>query len=127
MDEMKPTNIRDRRQWTVLIEGLLIVATTTLVGQSAHAADHTWKGTGTSNDRLLFATSPGLTNAQLANFAFFNDSHTPFAVGGTIIAYGNEFELVPVPEPSTWIGGALAVGVLGWSVLKKRKTETRKS
>jgi hypothetical protein len=80
-----------------------------------------WTGTAgsdnsaTGNDRLLFATNPGLTNAQLANIAFFDDSNTAFAVGGTLIAYGNEFELVPVPEPGTWVAAALALGAIGFS------------
>jgi fibronectin-binding autotransporter adhesin len=79
-----------------------------------------WTGTantdlGTAtNDRLLFAADPGLTLTDLANWQFFNDSGTAFAVGGTIIPYGNQFELVPVPEPSTWTGAALALGAVGW-------------
>jgi hypothetical protein len=38
------------------------------------------------------------------------------------------FDLVAVPEPSTWIAGALAVAVVGWSVARKKlKAETLKS
>jgi autotransporter-associated beta strand protein len=85
-----------------------------------------WTGTAgsdnslTGNDRLLFAINPSLTNAQLANYQFFNDAGTAFAIGGTIIAYGNEFELVPVPEPSTWVAAALALIAIGFSQLRKR-------
>lgn len=73
-----------------------------------------WTGTArmdsgaTTNDRLLFATDPGITQVQLANWQFFNDSGTPFATGAMEIAYGNMFEIVPVPEPSTWVAGGLA-------------------
>jgi hypothetical protein len=50
-----------------------------------------------------------------ANFQFYNDAGVAFAMGATTIFYGNDFELVPVPEPRTGIGGALTVGLLGWS------------
>lgn len=63
-------------------------------------------GTST-NDRLLFGTDPGLTDAQLANVMFYNDNGAPYAAGGTIIPYGNEYEIVPVPEPATFYGGFL--------------------
>lgn len=67
-----------------------------------------------SNDRLLFDINPGLTNAQLANWAFFNDAGAAFTIGGTIITYGDMFELVPVPEPDTWIAAALTLLATGW-------------
>jgi fibronectin-binding autotransporter adhesin len=69
----------------------------------------------TTNDRLLFASNPSLSETQLAHFQFFNDAGVAFATGATIISYGNEFELVPVPEPSTWIGGALTLGAIGFT------------
>ncbi len=59
------------------------------------------------NDRLLFATNPGLTDAQLANLTFYNDSGIAYGAGGTIIPYGNEYEIVPAPEPGTVWGGIL--------------------
>lgn len=100
--------------------GSSLVFTSLSGGNGAFVDIRNWTGLagtdngGTGNDRLLFGTNPLLTNAQLANIAFFNDSNTPFAIGGTLIAYGNEFELVPVPEPSTWIGGALALAAVGF-------------
>jgi autotransporter-associated beta strand protein len=60
-----------------------------------------------SNDRLLFATDPGFTQTDLANFDFAG-----FAPGATEFNYGNEFEIVPVPEPSTWLAGGLALAGL---------------
>ena len=68
-----------------------------------------------NNDRFLFASNPNLTNAQLANFAFFNDSNTPYAIGATIFEYGGTYELVPVPEPSTWAAAALALAAIVWT------------
>lgn len=68
-------------------------------------------GTST-NDRLLFATDPGLTEAQLANLTFYNDAGAAYAAGGTIIPYGNEFEIVPAPEPGTVWGGVLMLAAL---------------
>jgi autotransporter-associated beta strand protein len=90
-------------------------------GSGAFVDIKNWTGTAGSdnsaagNDRLLFATNPSLSNAQLANFQFYNDSGIAFAVGATIIVYGNEFELVPVPEPSTWAAAVLALGAIGFS------------
>jgi hypothetical protein len=87
-------------------------------------------GTGT-NDRLLFAADPGLSTAQLANWQFYNDSGSAFAMGAMIIGYGNQFELVPVPEPSTWLAGALVASAVTYSqrrrfarVLRRRAKNT---
>ena len=66
-------------------------------------------GTGTY-DRLLFTSDPGFSNADLANFTFDG-----FAAGGAEIAYGGGFEIVPVPEPATVLGGVLLVGAAAWS------------
>jgi autotransporter-associated beta strand protein len=69
-----------------------------------------WGGTAnsdngaTTNDRLLFASDPGFSAADLANFAF-----SGFGTGAIEIQYGNLFEIVPVPEPSTWVAGVAAV------------------
>ena len=55
-----------------------------------------------NNDRFLFASNPNLTNAQLANFAFFNDSNTPYAIGATISNMAAPMSSCQSPEPSTW-------------------------
>jgi autotransporter-associated beta strand protein len=68
----------------------------------------------TTNDRLLFASDPGLTATQLANWQFFDDSGTAFATGAMEIAYGNLFEICPVPEPGTWFAGFMALAALGY-------------
>ncbi len=68
----------------------------------------------TTNDRLLFATDPGLSQDQLANWQFFDNTGAAFATGAMEIKYGNMFEIVPIPEPSTWFAAGLAFGAVGY-------------
>jgi fibronectin-binding autotransporter adhesin len=77
-----------------------------------------------TNDRLLFISSTGLTTAQLASIQFTNDAGALLGTGATQIPFNGYFELVPVPEPSTWIGGALALAAIGFSQRRRfvRKT-----
>lgn len=76
----------------------------------------------TSNDRLLFAASTNLTDANLANFRWYADgTGTPFMTGATMISYGDIFEVVPIPEPSTWCASALALAVIGYSFSANRR------
>jgi fibronectin-binding autotransporter adhesin len=69
-----------------------------------------WGGTAladngaSTNDRLLFASDPGFTSADLANFTF-----NGFSTGAVEIVYGNLFEICPIPEPSTWLAGVLTL------------------
>jgi autotransporter-associated beta strand protein len=80
-----------------------------------------WTGTpivdnsSTGNDRLLFANSPNLTASQLSNVSFYDDTGALIIMGGQIISYGNMFELVAVPEPSTWVAAALSLLVIAYS------------
>jgi fibronectin-binding autotransporter adhesin len=73
----------------------------------------------TSNDRLLFATDPNFSLADLSNFTF-----TGYNPGAMEITYGNMTEIVPllvaVPEPGTWFAAALALGAIGYVQLRKR-------
>ena len=80
-----------------------------------------WNYTGNNEggggiDQLYFGTdNTGLTPTQLSQFQFYSDAGiTPFYSGtqGTMLADG---EVVPVPEPATWIGGFLALGVIGYT------------
>ena len=79
-----------------------------------------WTGTaatvGTpSTDRLIFDVAP--STSDLANFSF-----TGYGPGAFSVDLGNGFfEVVPVPEPSTWIGAGLSVAVLGFSLLRRRR------
>ncbi len=110
--------------------GSSLVFCTLLGGNGAFLDIKNWSGllgtdnSATTNDRLLFDGNPNLTNAQLTNFQFFDDSGITIGSGATIIAYGNEFELVPVPEPSTWVAAALTLGAIGWS--QRRRLCSRK-
>lgn len=67
-------------------------------------------GGALTNDRLLFVNDPGFTLTDLANWQFSNDTGTNFALGGREISYNGYYEIVPVPEPATWLGGALLLG-----------------
>lgn len=77
-----------------------------------------WTGTqfadnaAATNDRLLFISSTGLTDAQLASFQFTDDSGALLGSGATEIAFNGYFEIVPIPEPGTWMGAALAMGAI---------------
>ena len=76
-----------------------------------------WTDNGaTTNDRLLFAADPGFSAADLANFAF-----SGYATGAVEIVYGNLFEICPVPEPSTWASGALALASLLYMSVRRLK------
>lgn len=63
-----------------------------------------------SNDRFLFASNTGFSQSDLANFHFIG-----YSPGATQIFYNGYFELVPVPEPSTWIAGILTVAAVAYS------------
>jgi hypothetical protein len=110
---------------------LTLSGTSTLAATAAnYALVMNWDGTigqvGTtgSADRLIFAAVNDGTNA------FTNGSVTNallFDIGGQL--YNTEFlttagglEAVPfqaIPEPSTWIGAALALGAIGFTQRKK--------
>jgi hypothetical protein len=66
-------------------------------------------------DRTTFTnvTISGLNIANGQTFAIrWNDINIADFDDGLAI---DDFSLTPVPEPSTWFGAALAVGVIGWS------------
>jgi len=109
--------------------GSSLVFSSLVGGNGAFLDIKNWTGTpftdnsATGNDRLLFGIDPGLTAAQLANVRFFDDSGA-FIGAGEIIGYGNMFELVAVPEPSTWLAAALALGAIGFSQRKRLRART---
>lgn len=76
-----------------------------------------------TNDRLLFANDPGFTLANLANWQFYNDANVAFATGGIEIVYNGYFEIVPVPEPATWLGGALLLGATGMTWRRRSRAQ----
>ena len=69
-------------------------------------------GTDITDDRLIFNTSQA---GNLNSFFFVDQGVT----GYQIPLDGGFYEIVPVPEPATVLGGMLVFGVLGWS--KRRR------
>lgn len=92
----------------------------------ADSSDETWVGTlrivnwtgtigaGNGTDQVYFGTDAmGLDPSQLDQILFFSDADGLNFLGtATILSTG---EVVPVPEPATWIGGALALAALGFT------------
>src|SRR5205807_1777265 len=99
------------------------LAFSSLVGAAGQYVDiFNWTGNlgyddgSANNDRLLFASDPGLSQTDLANFNFYSDGGSNLiTAGGTEFVYGNMLELVAVPEPGTWFAAALALCAVGWS------------
>jgi hypothetical protein len=73
-------------------------------------------GTGNGTDQLYIGannTTQRLTSAQLSDIIFYSDAGITQIAGATIqLADG---EVVPVPEPSTWVAGALALAAVGYT------------
>jgi fibronectin-binding autotransporter adhesin len=74
-----------------------------------------WTGTvntvgSASTDRLIF-NSDQASNLSSFQFTGFGAGAAEFALGG---GYYEVVPLTPVPEPSTYIGGILALGALGF-------------
>jgi autotransporter-associated beta strand protein len=71
-----------------------------------------WSGqrlTGGGTDQLYFGSdASGLTGTQLNQIAFYSDSGSTYLGSGSF-ADGLNGEVVPVPEPATWLAGGLAV------------------
>lgn len=74
------------------------------------------QGSGTT-DRLIFNSTQ---SANLNGFSF-----TGYAPGGVEFNLGGGFyEIVPaaaVPEPSTWVAASLALAIVGFSFLRRRR------
>ncbi len=79
-----------------------------------------WNGipnAGGGTERLLFT---GTTTDFTGKFDQTDVSFNGLA-GYQAVQFGTFYEITAVPEPSTWIGGALAVAALGWSLLKRSR------
>lgn len=82
---------------------------------------YNWNGNplgGGGSEQILFGTDlSGLTPAQLASIQFYSGEGTgAFLPGAFILPTG---EIVPVPEMSTWISAALALGFIGFTQRRK--------
>jgi autotransporter-associated beta strand protein len=77
-----------------------------------------WNGTlttGNGVEQIAFGSNAsGLTAAQLSQISFYSDAGTSF-LGTAKFAPDFDGEIIPVPEPSTWIGAALALGAVGFT------------
>jgi autotransporter-associated beta strand protein len=81
---------------------------------------YNWSGTsitGNGTDQVYFGTDvTGLTVAQLTSINFYSDSGSTFLGFGS---WGTDLDgeivptLEPIPEPATWIGGALTLAAIG--------------
>jgi fibronectin-binding autotransporter adhesin len=70
-----------------------------------------------STDRLIFRAD------QTANLPYFSFPDFPGFTGVIQFDVGNGyFEVVPVPEPSTWAVGVLALATIGYAVRKKTRS-----
>jgi autotransporter-associated beta strand protein len=99
----------------------------------ANSSAQTWTGTiriynwsgipgaGNGADQLYFGSDgTGLTATQLGQIAFYSDSGTTF-LGTAGYATDLDGEVVPVPEPSSWVATALALGALGFTQRRRMR------
>ena len=79
---------------------------------------YNWSGFTTPGggiDEVFFGTSAaGLTSGQVAQIRFYSDAGTTL-IGGTTNMILSDGEVVPVPEPATWLAGFLAIAALGYA------------
>jgi fibronectin-binding autotransporter adhesin len=88
----------------------------------ANSSAQTWSGTlsiydwsgnfaiGGGTDQLYVGTDQtGLTASQLLEINFYSDAGGTFLGHAGILSNG---EIVPIPEPGTWVAGGLALGGL---------------
>jgi autotransporter-associated beta strand protein len=82
---------------------------------------YNWSGTmvtGNGTDQLYFGNNAlGLTASQLAQISFYSDNGSTFLGIGSwgLDLDGEVVPVVPVPEPSTWIGAGLALAAMAWT------------
>jgi autotransporter-associated beta strand protein len=81
-----------------------------------------WSGTpntGGGTDQLYFGnSSSGLTSTQLSQVQFYSDAGNTLFGGGSAILLSTG-EMVPVPEPSTWVAAALSLGAIAYASRKR--------
>jgi len=125
----------DTRNHTETIGALSLTANSAIILQTGARHDLTfasasrtggtltidnWKGTvgvgaSANEDRIIFNSNAN-TGGFLAN-VFWNDQNI---TGAEFISLGgNQWELVPVPEPGTIFAGCLLVGIFGWTERKR--------
>ena len=84
---------------------------------------------GSGSTLKIDGVADGTTTFVLATFGSrlgTFDSVVGIPSGYDLVYSGTDIELVPIPEPATWIGGALALGAVGCA-FRARKAESLKS
>ena len=80
---------------------------------------YNWSGTpvtGGGTDQLYFGMNgDGLKNPQLDQIQFYSGAGTGAYAPGAIILSDGEVVPTGIPEPGTWVGGALALAALGYT------------
>jgi autotransporter-associated beta strand protein len=88
---------------------------------------YNWSGdkAGGGADQVLFGgNAMGLSSAQLNQIMFYSDGGvTP--LGTAVFAPMADGEIVPAPEPATWVPAAFALGALLSTQLRRRRTRSR--
>jgi autotransporter-associated beta strand protein len=111
--------------WDKLVaSGVTLGTTSTLQLSIASGLTFTFGSQYTLIDNTSLSAISGMFSgiAEGGTYTFDGYEFVASYLGGT----GNDFILTAVPEPSTWIGGALALGALVFAK-RKRKAEQRKS
>ncbi|MEN3368651.1 MAG: hypothetical protein V7609_794 [Verrucomicrobiota bacterium] len=85
---------------------------------------------GSQTTLSIQGLADGITTYTLATFD--DRFGTMFAVDNsssypnyTLVYHDHDIRLVPIPEPATWIGGALALGAMAFSRQRKRRLKSR--
>jgi autotransporter-associated beta strand protein len=127
---------------------LTLSSTATFTGASGNLATYLVDLSGATSDKLAISSTlslsgtfdqisfsgaaNGTTTYVLATYSSVSGTFntvTGLPSGYQLIYGATELDLAPIPEPSTWIGAVLAVGLLGWTQRKRffRKAETLRS
>jgi autotransporter-associated beta strand protein len=125
---------------TLLSNSIIDLANGASIIAFANSSAQTWTGTlniynwsgnlltGNGTDQVYFGNGiTGLTPAQLNSIRFYSDAGSTF-LGTANWGLDLDGEIVPtlipiaIPEPSTWLGGALALGAIGWVARRKFRT-----
>ncbi len=89
----------------------------TTSGQILSILNYNGDTNGGGIDQIIFG-SQGLTDSQLAAIRFVN----PWGSGLTTGARWQGSEIVPVPEPSTYLGAGLILTLIGWRERRRLQT-----
>lgn len=123
---------------------LTLASTATFSGASGNLAQYLVDISGTTSDRLTIGgalnlsgtfdqisfsgSADGTSSYILATYGSLNgtfDAVTNLPSGYQLVYGLTELDLTPVPEPATWLGGALALGALAYSQRRRLRALVR--